>query len=407
MNLDQADIVVVGGGIAGLATAHALNRRGYDVVLVEQRFLAFGASGRNSGGVWLQSMRSGAELSLAQNSLEALRHLEDELGPTFDYTASGGVFFYETEQQAQILADFAEDRRRLGLSAEKISADDARKMAPGVPESAIGAVYFADDAKLNTSKLVKGLGQLVRKLGVRIYENTPALSLIRSGNAVTGIRTMRGNIVAGGVVWCAGPWATNLDSEGVQLPLKLVRVGLLMTQPIRANLPAMTRGPLGARHLKPLTALPSYRDDAFSDPEPLPGKPGYEDVVVQGGEGNLYVGHTLDAANSLNPHITLESSRVMIDTILNRRPEYGELGVTGLWAGIVGSTPDELPIIDQVEGLYINTGHSAGAATGLYGGELMAQMVAGEDPGMPFEEFSLGRPSLNLGSNHLYATGSL
>lgn len=280
-------------------------------------------------------------------------------------------------------------------------------MAPGIPDSALGALYFPDDAKLSTSKLVNGLGQLVRRLGIRVYENTAALSLIRSGDSVTGIRTVRGNILAGGVVWCAGPWAANLDSEGIRLPLKLVRVGLLVTQPIRAHLPAMTRGPLGARHIAPLRALPSYTPDAFADVEAHRGKPGYEDVVVQGGEGNVYVGHTLDEANSLNPHITLESSRMMIDTILTRRPEFGELGVTGLWAGIVGRTPDELPIIDQVEGLFINTGHSAGVATGLFAGELMAQMVAAEETTLSLEPFSLARPGLNTESTELYAAGPI
>lgn len=407
MNLDQADIVVVGGGITGLSTAYALKMRGYDVVIVEQRFLAFGASGRNSGGVWVQSMSAGPELGLARNSLQTLHRLEDELGKTFDFEASGGVFFYETEQQGQVLSDYAEDRREQGIAAENITFEEARGMAPGIPESALGALYFPDDAKLSTSKLVKGLGQLVRRLGIRIYENTAALSLIRSGDSVTGIRTVRGNVLAGGVVWCAGPWAANLDSEGIRIPLKLVRVGLLMTQPIRAHLPAMTRGPLGAKHIAPLRALPSYDPETFSEAEVSPGGPGYEDVVVQGGEGNLYVGHTLDEANSLNPHITLESSRMMIDTILGRRPEYGELGVTGLWAGIVGRTADELPIIDHVEGLFINTGHSAGAATGLFAGELMAQMVAAEETAMSLDAFSLARDSLNIESTKLYAAGPI
>jgi glycine/D-amino acid oxidase-like deaminating enzyme len=407
MNLDQADIVVVGGGIAGLSTAYALNQRGYDVIVVEQRFLAFGASGRNSGGLWLQTMDAGAELDMARHSLQMLQRLEGELGPTFDYAVSGGVFFYETEAQGRVLEDFAADRRRLGIGSEMISADEARGMAPGVPLTAVGALYCAEDAKLSTSKLVKGIGQLVRRLGVRIYENTAALSLMRSGDAVTGVRTVRGNIAAGGVVWCAGPWAANLEAEGISLPLELVRVGLLQTQPIRAHLPTITRGPIGARHIRPLKALATYDDQAFEDTVHGAGKPGYEDVVVQGADGNLFVGHTLDAAGSLNPHITLESSRTMIDTILQRRPEYGELGVTGLWAGVVGNTPDHLPIIDLVEGLYINTGHSAGAATGLAAGELTAQLVAGEEPTQPLEAFSSNRPGLSKGHDERYVSEPL
>jgi glycine/D-amino acid oxidase-like deaminating enzyme len=395
MLLDQADIVVVGGGIVGLSTAYSLKQRGYDVVLVEQRFLAFGASGRNSGGIWVQSTAAGPELELVRRGISLLADFESEMGPTFDFARSGGQFFFETEAQHAALKSYVIDRQQQGISVEFITAEEAREAGPGVPESALGAVYSADDAKMNTSKFVRALGQLARRLGIRIYENTPALSLIRNGDAITGIRTVRGNVMGGGVVWCAGPWAANLEAEGIDLPLDLVRVGLLTTQPIRATLPSMTRGPLGARHVRALAALPDFDPDVFDSVAPEPGKPGYEDIAVQDGEGNLLIGHTLDAANSLNPHITMESSRTMIDTILQRRPEYGELGVTGLWAGIVGNTPDRLPIIDNVEGLYVNTGHSSGAGTGTMSGELMAQLVTGETPAMPLETFALSRPTLS------------
>lgn len=397
MLLDQADIVVVGGGIVGLSTAYSLKQRGYDVVLVEQRFLAFGASGRNSGGIWVQTAAAGPELELVQHGISLLADFETKIGPTFDFARCGGQFFFETDAQHEALRDYVEDRKARGISAEFITAEQAREAGPGVPDTAIGAVYSADDAKMSTSKFVRTLGQLARRLGIRIYENTPALSLIRNGDSITGIRTVRGNVLGGGVVWCAGPWAKNLEAEGIDLPLDLVRVGLLTTQPIRATLPSMTRGPQGARHISALAGLPGFDPVIFGSASSEPGKPGYEDIAVQDAEGNLLIGHTLDAANSLNPHITMESSRTMIDTILQRRPEYGELGVTGLWAGIVGNTPDRLPIIDNVEGLYLNTGHSSGAGTGTFSGELMAQLVTGETPTMPLETFALSRPSLSIG----------
>jgi glycine/D-amino acid oxidase-like deaminating enzyme len=229
---------------------------------------------------------------------------------------------------------------------------------------------------------------------VRVYENTPVLGLVRNGDSITGVRTVRGNIMGGGVVWCAGPWATNLESEGIRLPLELLRVGLLTTQPIRARFGAITRGPLGAQRNGVLRNLPAFEEHIFNNDNGLSSKLGYDDSVIQGADGNLLIGHTLDAAESLNPHITLNASRMMIDTILQRHPEYGDLGVTGLWAGIVGCTPDGLPIIDNVEGLYVNTGHSNGAGTGAFSGQLMAQLVAGEEPAMPLETFSSDRPEL-------------
>lgn len=395
MLLDQADIVVVGGGLAGVSTAYALKQRGFDVVLVEQRFVAFGASGRNSGGLWHQTACAGVELELLRRSTELYRSLEAELGRTYDFDRSGGVFFYETEQQHELLNDYVEDRRRHGVAAEFITTKDARDIAPGVPQTALGAVYSSDDAKVNTSKFARALNQLATRLGVRVYENTAALSLVRQGGSVTGVRTVRGNIMSGGVVWCAGPWAANLEAEGISLPLQLLRVGLLTTQPIRDRFGAITRGPLGAEHNGVLKTLPRFDASVFSADRGLSTRLSYDDSVIQNADGNLLIGHTLDAAESLNPHITLNASHLMIDTILGRHPEYGDLGVTGLWAGIVGRTHDSLPIIDNVEGLYVNTGHSNGAGTGPFSGELIAQLIAGETPAMPLDPLSATRPGLH------------
>jgi glycine/D-amino acid oxidase-like deaminating enzyme len=398
MALDHADVVVVGGGIVGVCTAYSLSIRGFDVALVEQRFLAYGASGRNSGCVWIQTMRNGTELELARRGASMYPSYVDELGPTFEYRQKGGLLFFETEEQGRVVEDFVADRRSAGIEVDLVDLDFARKLAPSLPESALGACFCPEDAQLSTSRFVRGLGDTCRRMGVRIYEHTPALGLLKTGDDVSGVRTMRGDISAQAVVWAAGAWGKTLESEGVSLPIEAVRVGLLMTQPVLPQAQAILHGPIDAGSCGALSDLPSFKPEAFPSAAALRVDGlGYQDMIAQAGDGSLQFGHVYEANGSLNPHTTMLSTKTMLDTLLSRRPDYASLGVTGLWSGLVPVTRDGLPVIDQVEGLdglHVITGHSFGNSAGPITGELVAQSLAGEDTSMPMELFSATRDGL-------------
>ncbi|MGH3661740.1 MAG: NAD(P)/FAD-dependent oxidoreductase [Micromonosporaceae bacterium] len=399
MSLDAADVVVVGGGIVGVSAAYALKRRGFDVVLLEQRFLAYGASGRNSGCLWIQTMRGGPALELARRGAEMYPGFVDVLGPTFEYRRNGGLFFYETQRQRELFQRYAADRERHGVSVELVEPDEARKLAPALPDSALGAAYCPDDAQLSTAKFVRGLGDACRRMGVRVHESTPVLGLTRSREAVTGVRTVRGDVPAQAVVWTTGAWAKHLEAEGLSIPINPVRVGLLMTQPVHPKAQAILRGPLGADSSSALADLAEFRPGEFPTATDVEGQPlGYAEMVSATAEGSVQFGHVLDDPDALNPHTTILAAKTMLDTLLSRRPDYAGLGVTGLWSGLVAGTPDGLPVIDRVDdldGLHLATGHSFGNAAGPISGELVAQSLAGEEPSMSLAPFALSRPALS------------
>jgi len=97
--LATSDVVVVGGGISGWSTAFELRRRGFHVVVVEQRFTAYGASGRNPGAIWMQLRRRGLELELATAGMRKYQEFLAEYGRTFELRRDGGVLFCETAAQ--------------------------------------------------------------------------------------------------------------------------------------------------------------------------------------------------------------------------------------------------------------------------------------------------------------------
>ncbi|MFC5337097.1 NAD(P)/FAD-dependent oxidoreductase [Leucobacter denitrificans] len=383
--LDSADVVVIGAGISGITTAFELKSRGFDVVVLEQRFPSYGASGRNAGSLWIQTCRSGTELELSRAGQRKYLDYIDELGNTFDYRQNGGLFFFETEEQGTILEEYVSDRRALGLEIEMLDQESARRRSELVPRTAIGAVYCAEDAQLSSPKFVRAVASASARAGVRIYENTSALSTIRNGDIVSGVRTVRGDVMAPALVWATGAWSVSLDSEGIEIPLITARQGQLIMQattPI-PDAPIM-KGPRGVATCTAIAELPSFKYSVFehdgvgslTEDVRLPFS--YEDMISQSSEGVLWIGSSFDGYGSLNPHIGLAASKMMVDAAFDRYPEKVDLGIVGLWAGVASWTDDALPVIDRVDGAYVNVGHANGIATGPIGGQLMAETVMGE-----------------------------
>lgn len=376
--LATADVVVVGGGISGWCTAFELRRRGFQVAVAEQRFTAYGASGRNPGSLWTQLRRAGLELELARQGQAKYRQLLDELGTRFDYRQDGGLFFYESPAQEAAVHEYLADRRAAGLEVELLTPDKARAYSPLLPETALGAVYCPTDAQVDSAGFVRAVSAQCVNEGVARFENTAVLSTLRRGDTVVGVRTVRGDIHAPGVVWATGAWATNLRSEGLDLPVTTARTGHLRIQPIGRRTGPILHGPRGVAACGAFTGLPSYRAQDF----PVPGADqqlvDYDDTIAHTEDGGLYVGSTIDGRGSLNPHISVTATHAMTQTLLDRFGQHASAGVVGLWAGLTCETADHLPIVDRVDGVYLNTGHAWGVASGPICGELAARLIAGE-----------------------------
>lgn len=376
--LDSSDVVVVGAGIAGITTAYELRLRGYDVVVVEQRFPAYGSSGRSAGSLWLQSCAAGPELELARAGKERYRNYVEDIGNTFGYRENGGLFFIESETQHESLEAYVRDRANVGLNMELLGADEAREAYPLLPSTTVAAAYCAEDAQVDTARFVKALTDVAKRRGVRVYENTSVLSAVRSGDAVVGVRTTRGDVRTAGLVWATGAWCVNLSTEGLDLPISTARQGQILTQALTPIEAPLMRGPRGAKWANALAALPGF---SSSFPESDAGAFGvdFDDTLSQAGEGGLFIGSSIDVPGALNPHIGIAATHTMLAAALERYPEHAELGVVGLWAGLASWTDDQLPIIDAVDGVYVNVGHAQGVATGPIGGEIMASRVSGEE----------------------------
>ena len=100
------DVLVIGGGIVGAATAYQLARRGADVLLLEADRLASGATGRNLGFIWVHTRRAGPELDLVMATRSGLEDLPEELGVDFGLRTRGGLIYFTSEAQGAIMREF-------------------------------------------------------------------------------------------------------------------------------------------------------------------------------------------------------------------------------------------------------------------------------------------------------------
>jgi len=356
-----------------------LRSRGYDVVVIEQRFPAYGSSGRSAGSLWLQSCAAGPELDLARAGKERYRQYTEEIGNTFGFRENGGLFFTESEEQDDALEAYVHSRGAVGLKMERLKLSEAKEIYPLLPSTAVGVAYCPEDAQVDATAFVRSVTDAAKRRGVRVYENTSVLTTVRHGDTVVGVRTTRGDVRTAGLVWATGAWAVNLTTEGIDLPITTARQGQILTQALPPRDAPLMRGPRGVKWASALaevpglgTGLPVGRaTDSFALE--------FDDTVSQAGEGGLFIGSSLDEPGALNPHIGMAATRAMLDAALERFPEHAALGVVGLWAGLTSWAPDQLPIIDSVDGVYVNVAHSQGVATGPIGGEIMAARISGEE----------------------------
>jgi len=366
------DVVIVGGGGHGLATAHYLakNHGITNVAVIEKGWLAGGNMARNtaiirSNYLWDESA------GIYEHSLKLWETLEDELGYPILFSQRGVL------NLAHTLQDVRDSMRRVGanqlngVDAEWVDPAQVKQLCPIVNISddirypVLGATYQPRAGIAKHDYVAWGFARSASAAGIDLLQNIQVTGFLTEGNRVTGVRTTSGDIHAGAVALAAaGSTSPLTDALGIRLPLQ--------SHPLQA---------LVSELLEPIhpTVVMSNAVHVY---------------VSQAHKGELVMGAGVDTYNGYGQRGSFHIIERQMAAAVELFPVFARAHVLRTWAGVVDTTPDASPIVGLTpyDNLFLNCGWGTGGFKATPGvGWVLAHTIATGKPHELNAPFSLDR----------------
>jgi sarcosine oxidase subunit beta len=364
----EADVVVIGGGIVGVASAFYLARAGRRVVLVEKGAIAGEASGRNGGH--LSPTIDGAWAPLAKLTLdtwpELVAELDDDGGPT-EYCRAGGLYIIVADDPTEP-ADLLAYRHERGFVAQLLSPEECRKLLPGLSVEIKGGVLSPRHGHVNPILTTKSLARAAAAAGAQLWLHTAVTDVLVQGDAVQGVSTSRGDLSAPVVVNAAGPWAAGIARmAGIDCPVTPRRIQILLSE----AQPPLTSLVWGGNGLYARQARSGQLHFGSAGP---PWEPAVQEVDY-----------------GLSASTMQRTARRMTELM----PGLADIRILRSWAGVIGPTSDGVPILEACaspRGFILATGFGGnGFVTGPAVGKVVSALACGAQPPIDISGLRLSR----------------
>jgi sarcosine oxidase subunit beta len=360
------DIVIIGGGIIGLATGYYLSRKGINLAIVERKYIGSGSTGRCIGGI-RQQFSTPTAIRLMKESVQLFSQMEEEFGFPVEFFQGGYLLLAHSEKMVNIFKANIEIQKKEKVNVSLLTPEEAKKIVPHLNIDGVhAAAYCPDDGQAFPFAVLKGYKQQIEKKAgnfilynkVEKIEKKKHFSLtLQDGSVIESEK----------VLLSAGPWTAEIaNTIGLSLPLYPERHEAIITE----------RMP---RFLDPMVV--DYREDGCYFNQfvtgqicgcytPIPNVPGIRE----------------DASFEFVPNIAWRMARLV--------PAIKNASILRHWAGSYTMTPDGSPIVGetQIEGLYLASGMSGhgfmfGPATSFH----LAHYIATGEWDTDFSEFSIAR----------------
>ncbi len=413
------DVVVLGGGVIGVMTAWFLAERGLKVTLCEKGRIAGEQSSRNWG--WIrQQGRDMGELPIMMESLRLWKSLAQEFGETLGFRQEGVLYLAKTEAEVGRFEAWLSDAKPHGVDTHMMTAGAVAEKLKGSAKTWVAGLYTPSDARGEPWQAVPRLVEGAIARGAVVVEHCAVRRLDVQAGRVTGVHTEQGRIACAQVVVAGGAWsALFLRSEGVNIPQLSVLASVAATEPMAEIFPgnacdddfAFRRrqdggysiapgsghdfyiGPDAFRDLR--TYLPVLKKDFRSTSfRPMAPK-GYPDAWGTKRHWGGEEASPFEAVRVLNPTPNMDRIAKVQSAFAAAFPAMGRPRLRAAWGGMIDTMPDVVPVVDRVAalpGLTIATGmsgHGFGIGPGM--GRVVADLVAGNDPGHDLSRFRLSR----------------
>jgi sarcosine oxidase subunit beta len=360
------DVVVVGGGIIGMAAAYYLCREKVKLALVERKHIGSGSTGRCIGGI-RQQFSTPAAIRLMQENIELFSQMEEEFNQSVEFHQGGYLFLAHHQDMVEVFKRNIKIQKKEKVNVSLLSPEEVRKIVPDLNiEGVLAGAYCPDDAQAFPFPVLDGYREKIEDREGELFIANPVIDIKKEKHFQLTLAD--GNLLeAPKVLLSAGPWTGELAKmTGLDLPLYPERHEAVITERI-------------PKFFEPMVV--DYRPDGcyfhqlisgqiIACYTPVPNVPGiHEDVSFE-----------------FLPQAAWRMSRLI--------PELKKAAILRNWSGSYTMTPDGNPIVDEseIEGFYIASGMSGhGFMFGPAIGKHLAHFMLSGQWGADFSEFSIKR----------------
>lgn len=366
------DVVIVGGGIHGLATAYYLaSRHGItNVAVLDKGYLGGGGSGRNTA-IARSNYLTPEGVAFYDRSLKLYEHLSAELNFNIMFSQRGHMTLAHNDSSLRTMRWRAEVNKLQGIDSEVITPEEIKKLAPPLDVSSntrypiLGALHHPPGGIIRHDAVVWGYARGADLYGVQLHQQTEVLGIETEARQVKKVRTNRGDISTNLVVNCTAGWSSLInDMVGVRAPIITSPLQAAVTEPVKPFLNSVIVS--GSLHV----------------------------YVSQTARGELVFGASVDPFAQYSMRGSLDFIEGLAGHVLALMPGLSQMRLLRQWAGLCDMTPDYSPIMGttDVKGFLVDIGWGTyGFKAGPVSGEQMAALIATDRTPDLIEPFDIRR----------------
>lgn len=366
------DVVIIGGGVHGLATAYYLARNHgvTNVAIMEKSYIGGGGSGRNTAIIRSNYLTTEGS-AFYDRSVKLYEGLSEDLNFNVMFEQRGHMTLAHNDSSLRTMRWRAEVNKLQNIDSDVIGPAEVKELVPFMDVSdrprypILGALWHPPGGIVRHDAVVWGYARAADFRGVHIHQQTEVTAIETAGGRVTAVQTNRGRVATPVVINCTAGWSTLIcDMVGVRLPITTRPLQAAVTEPVQP----------------------------FLDPVVVSGS--LHVYVSQTARGELVFGASVDPFSSYSTRGSLDFTEGLAGYVLELMPSLSGMRVLRQWAGLCDMTPDFGPIIGQtgVGGFYVDVGWGTyGFKAGPVAGEQVAALVATETTPPLVASFGLDR----------------
>jgi sarcosine oxidase, subunit beta len=352
---DSYDVVIIGGGAHGLATAYYLGQLGIgNVAVLEQNYIGSGAAGRNTT-ILRSNYKTPEGARFYDASVKIYEQLAAELDFNLLFSQCGHLTLAHSDRAMFVMANRAEVNRTYGIDSQLVDAAEVKKLCPQINISddvtypIMGALYHPPGGIIRHDAVVWGYARGADRHGVEIHPYTEVTGIERSNGKVTAVKTNRGRVKAGQVISATAGWSTLTSAmAGVELPITTHILQACVTEPVKPLLDVV---------------IVSSQMHVY---------------ISQSDRGEFVMGSEIEPWTTYRMQGTLNFLQDLTRHTLELFPQLEYARLLRSWAGLCDLSPDYSPILGKTE---VDNFHIS-AGWGTYGfkaapivGKTLAELV--------------------------------